>query len=97
MVYLIGLLILLFVFVGIVPFVQTLAQRYHMDEEVHYKFPQELFNSDMDHLRFEQTEGQSVFRLSLQDRGSVRLAKGHILSVKILENRKAEAYSVLLP
>lgn len=97
MVYLIGLSILLFIFVSIIPFAQTLAQRYHMDEEIHYKFPQELFDSNMDHLRYEQTEGQSVSRLSLQDRGSVRLAKGHILSVKNLENRKAEAYSVVLP
>lgn len=97
MVYLFGLVILLLIFVSIIPVIQVFAHRRYVDEEIEYKFPQELFNSDMDHLRFEQPEGKDIPRISIQNRGSVRLARGNILSTEKLESRKAEAYSAELP
>ncbi len=97
MVYLFGLLVLLFGFIGIVPLAMTFAFRHHADVEIQYTFPQKLFHSDMDHLRYEEIEGKNISRISLQNRGSVRLARGNILSMEDLVSRKGEAYSVELP
>lgn len=91
------LLILLFVFVGIIPFIQMIVSNICVNEEKKYKFPLELFNSDMNNLKYEHIEKMNVHRTSLQNRGSVRLAQGNILSIENLESRKAKAYSVELP
>ncbi len=98
MVYLFGLLILLFVFVSIIPLIQMFMPCHRMSEEIQYKFPQELFDRNMDHLKYEhKTETTTVSRLSIQNRGSVRVARGNILTVEYLESRKEKAYSVELP
>lgn len=44
MVYLFGLLVLLFGFIGIVPLAMTFAFRHHADVEIQYTFPQKLFH-----------------------------------------------------
>lgn len=97
MVYLFGLLLLLFLLVSAIPFIQMLVSGHRMSEEVQYKFPQELFDHDMNNLRYERTDGTGVSRMSMQSRGSVRLAGGNILSTESFENRKEKAYSVELP
>lgn len=97
MIYLLGLLALLFVFVSIIPFIQLCISMRSMKEEIQYKFPQELLNSDMDNLKYERKDDMYVPRISIQNRGSVRLAKGNILTLETLENRKVKANSVELP
>lgn len=97
MIYFVITLLVLFVFVSVVPIIQLLISNINAVNKVEYKFPVELFSSDMEELKYENVNDSRINRISIQNRGSVRLAQGNILSKTNLEDRKAKAYSVELP
>ncbi len=97
MIYFISILLLLFLVVSVVPFVQLLIANICASDKTEYKFPDELFNSKLDELKYEDINDLNINRLAMQNRGSVRLAKGNILSKTSLEERKAKAHSIKLP
>lgn len=97
MIYFIITLLVLFVFVSVVPIMQLLISNMNAVDKVEYEFPSELFSSDMKELKYENISDLRINRISIQNRGSVRLAQGNILSKTSLEDRKAKAYSIELP
>lgn len=97
MIYFIIILLVLLFFVSVVPIMQLLISNMNAADKVEYEFPSELFSDDMKELKYEDISDSRINRISIQNRGSVRLAQGNILSKTSLEDRKAKAYSVELP
>lgn len=97
MIYFVIVLLVLFVFVSAAPIIQLFISNMNAVDKVEYEFPSELFSSDMRELKYENINASRINRMSIQNRGSVRLARGNILSKTSLEDRKAKAYSIELP
>lgn len=94
--YLVIILIAVFILVSILPLIEFLtSQKESFMTE--YEFPVELINYNLDNLKFENKGEATVKRTTLQNRGSVRIAQGRILSEKDLEEKKVKAFSVKLP
>ncbi len=92
--YFIGALLVVFLLVAALPFLQWWIVGKSGKEIVEYSFPSELIDHKPNNLDGE-TSGQG--RMAMQNRGSVRMAQGHVLTEKDLEEKKAEVYSVPLP
>lgn len=91
------MLVIIFILVSAIPFFQWIIAKKNTEDKVEYSFPKELFDCDLKELKCEQTLHSGVSRISLQNRGSVRIAQGHILSLNDIEEKKAVVYSVELP
>ena len=94
--YLIIILIAVFILISFLPFLEFLTSRKE-SYITEYEFPEELLNCNLDNLKFENKGEATIKRTVLQNRGSVRIAQGHILSKKDLEEKKVKAFSVELP
>lgn len=92
--YFIGTLLVIFLLVAALPFLQWWFAGKSGKEIVEYSFPSELIDSKPNDLDG-KVSGQG--RMEMQNRGSVRMAQGHVLTKKGLEEKKAEVYSVPLP
>ena len=90
-------LIVLFIIISIVPSIQYFVEKKETKYKTEYEFPAELFDYDIENMNYEYSTDPVVDRTSIQNRGSVRLAQGHILSKFNLDERKEKAYSVELP
>lgn len=91
------ILISIFILVSFLPIIQLAIGNKAIEEGMEYDFPKELFECDLENLKFEHFIEEHVDRMTIQNRGSVRLAQGRILSVKNMEEKKVKAYSVELP
>lgn len=94
--YLIIVLVVIFVLVSFFPIMGLLVSN-KGNYKIEYEFPEELLNSNFDNLKFEKVDNKTVKRISMQERGSVRIAQGRVLSEKDLEEKKVKAFSVELP
>lgn len=98
MIYLIAVLVVMFICVAFIPIIQWFGFGSETIDETVYEFPDKLFESELSGLKCENiNHTDKMSRLSLQQRGSVRLAQGRILSNEDLEEKKAAVYSVDLP
>lgn len=93
--YLILVLISIFILISFFPIMELIFSN-KKDYRIEYEFPKELLDSDPD-FSFEHIDNKVVNRVELQNRGSVRIAQGRILSEKDLEEKKIKAFAVELP
>lgn len=94
--YLIIILAVIFILISFFPIMELLVSNKE-SYKIEYEFPKELLNSNLDNLKFESVDNETVKRIAMQNRGSVRIAQGRVLSKKDLEEKKVKAFSVELP
>lgn len=98
MIFLIICFLVIFILLSIIPFVQWIINKnYNKVETTTFHFPLELLNAEMNNLKWENINVNTTLGIDLKTRGSVRLAKGLIMSDKIFKEKKAEEYSYDLP
>ena len=95
MMFFVGSLIILFILASALPLLQWYLTNKKEKEVIDYIFPTELI--DHSPYRSDDDTSATVDRRSLQYRGSVRMARGSVLTKKGFEEKKAKIYSVSLP
>lgn len=60
------LYVLLLIFVNIIPFIQMVKSNIYVKEEKEYKFPRELFNSDLHEPYLQDLEGRKAKAYSIK-------------------------------
>lgn len=93
--YVFLVLISVFILVSFFPIIELIFSS-KKDYKIEYQFPQELFDSNLN-FSFEHIDNKVINRIEMQNRGSVRIAQGRILSEKGLEEKKVKAFAVELP
>lgn len=90
---------IVFLLVGIVPFLQWwyASKDDKGKKSLSYVFEQELLDSSLSDLHMEDVANQTISLEQMKDRGSVRIAQGLAFDRKDFEKRKQEEYAIDLP
>ncbi len=93
------MMVIIFLLVGIVPFLQWLhiSKIDEGQKSLSYVFEQELLDSNLNDLRMEDVVNQTISLEQMKNRGSVRIAQGLAFDEKDFEKRKQEEYAIDLP
>ncbi|MDE7176859.1 MAG: hypothetical protein K2O59_03515 [Lachnospiraceae bacterium] len=93
------MMVIIFLLVGIVPFLQWLyvSKIDKGQKSLSYVFEQELLDSSLNDLRMEDVVNQTVSLEQMKNRGSVRIAQGLAFDKNDFEKRKQEEYAIDLP
>ena len=91
-------LIAIFLIMCIVPFLRWIMSKKEV-MIVKYEFPEELYDYDLCDLEWETPPKNTklVMAMPMNNRGSVRLAQGRILTKEDLEEKRARIMAVELP
>lgn len=97
--FLLGFILSIIVLGSIVPMVQFVCYLFHREQSntKSYYFSKELFDFDLDSLKFENNSQQQYSRLDLGDRGWVRCPNGTIITNEMFDQQKKDEYSIELP
>lgn len=93
------MMVIIFLLVSIVPFLQWLyvSRIDKAQKSLSYVFEQELLDFNLNDLRMENVAHQTISLEQMKDRGSIRIAQGLAFDKKDFEKRKQEEYAIDLP
>lgn len=94
MIYILGIIVLTFILAGIVTLMGRMKEGMPHDQ-IEFYFTDDIFKIELKDLKYEEPNG--LTRIDLQNRGSVRIAQGRVMSKKDFDERKSRICREELP